>query len=52
MQIFRAPRDVFLHKRHPKTLGNAAMNLSFHQHRVDCLSNIMGGHELDRFDGA
>src|SRR5262249_56898317 len=46
VQVFRASRNVFLHQREAKTLGDAAVNLALNLRRVDGAADVVGGDDL------
>ena len=52
MQILGAAGDIFLHQRHAESLGDAALDLSGGEKRVDHPSEIMRRGDADDLDRA
>ncbi len=52
MQILAFARHELLHERHAEALRNASFDLTFDEGRVDRAAHVMGGRELQDFDGA
>ena len=46
VQIFRAAGDEFLHQRQPESLRDAAVDLTFHQRRIDRASDVVRGVDV------
>ncbi len=47
VQVFGAARDVFFHQREAEALGDAAVDLTFHLHRIDRAADVVRGVNVE-----
>ena len=52
VQVLGTAGDEFLDQRQAQALGDAAVDLPFHQGRVDGPADVVGGHDRGYFAGA